>query len=94
VDRRSFIGTLAAGLLAAPRAATAQPPGRVPRIGALGGPQSPGSPAWAGFRQGLRELGWEEGRNLVLEFRFAGARHEAGVADHVWSLEEIASLAT
>jgi putative ABC transport system substrate-binding protein len=75
MDRRAFLASTV-GALAAPLAVEAQPPRRVPRIGALGGPQSPDSPAWAGFRQGLRELGWEEGRNLVLEFRFAGAWDE------------------
>jgi hypothetical protein len=48
----------------------------VPRIGALGGGVDADSPGWAGFRQGLRELGWEEGRNVAVEFRFTGDRVE------------------
>jgi ABC transporter substrate binding protein len=43
------------------------------RIGALGAFDSPGL---AGFREGLRELGWEDGRSIVMAFRFAGGRHE------------------
>jgi putative ABC transport system substrate-binding protein len=62
------------GLLAAPLAAAQEyKAGKVPRVGALGAVDGPG---WAGFRQGLRELGWEEGRNLVVEFRFAGRGDE------------------
>jgi putative tryptophan/tyrosine transport system substrate-binding protein len=73
IDRRTFLGAFASSLLAAPLAAEAQQAARVPRVGALGAVDGPG---WAGFRQGLRELGWEEGRNLVVEFRFAGRRDE------------------
>ena len=68
-----LVSVLMLGLLAAPLAAEAQLAARMPRVGALGAFDSPG---WAGFREGLRELGWEEGRNLAMEFRFAGGRHE------------------
>ena len=72
MERRAFVvGAL--GLLAAPLAAEAQQAARMPRVGALAAVDGPGL---AGFRQGLRELGWEEGRNLVVEFRFAGRRDE------------------
>jgi putative tryptophan/tyrosine transport system substrate-binding protein len=73
VDRRRFVLTSLAGVLAGPFAVGAQPAGKVYRIGALGAFDSPG---WAGFREGLRELGWEDGRNIVMEFRFAGGRPE------------------
>jgi putative ABC transport system substrate-binding protein len=66
VDRRAFLAGSAA-LLAAPRAAEAQQTGKVPRIGILG--SSP-SPFWEVFRQALRELGYVEGRNIVLEPRW------------------------
>jgi putative ABC transport system substrate-binding protein len=77
MDRRTW---LAAGLalLAAP-AATAQPPARTARIGLLGGstPTSPeASHIWAGFFQGLRELGYVEGQNFAVEGRFYGDRVE------------------
>jgi putative ABC transport system substrate-binding protein len=68
VDRRRFLLTSLASALAAPLGAEAQQAGKVYRIGALGAFDSPG---WAGFREGLRELGWEDGRDIVMEFRFA-----------------------
>jgi putative ABC transport system substrate-binding protein len=65
--RRSFTGKLAVGLLAPVAVVLAQAPARVPRIGILG--NSDGS-AWDGFRQGLRDLGYVEGRNLGIEWRW------------------------
>ena len=65
INRRAFIGTLAGGLLATPLAADAQSASKVYRIGLLGGspPNSPGGRrAWEGFFQGMRELGYVEGR--------------------------------
>jgi len=62
-------------LLAAPLVAEAQPPAKVFRIGLLAG-SSPTSPAashlWEGFFQGLRDLGYVEGRNVVIESRHYG----------------------
>jgi len=77
VDRRRFIGTVAGGLLAAPLAAEAQAPAKVSRIGFLSG-QSPTDLArqLEAFRQGLRELGYVEGRNIAIEFRFAEGQPE------------------
>jgi putative ABC transport system substrate-binding protein len=72
VDRRAFIGTLAGGLLAAPLAAEAQDGGRVWRIGYLDQGSAAGSRSYVdGLRQGLRDLGWVEGRNIAIEARFA-----------------------
>jgi putative ABC transport system substrate-binding protein len=71
--RRTFIGTLAGGLLAVSLAADAQQAGKVYRIGLLGGspPNSPGGRrAWEGFFQGMRELGYVEGQNILVEGRF------------------------
>ena len=64
VDRRTFIGTLASGLLALPYATFAQQPTKLYRIGVLGG--NDGAP-WQAFARGLRELGYVEGRNVTLE---------------------------
>jgi putative ABC transport system substrate-binding protein len=63
---------LAVGLTLAPLAAEAQQAGRVHRIGFLAG-GSPGSsaPNVAQFLQGLRELGYAEGQNIVIEYRWA-----------------------
>src|SRR2546428_12431186 len=61
-----FIITLALSLLAAPLAAAAQPAGKVWRIGFLG--YSSGRIPEP-FREGLRDLGYVEGQNIVLESR-------------------------
>jgi putative ABC transport system substrate-binding protein len=75
VDRRSFIGTLASGLLAAPRASEAQQAVRVYRIGYLS-PDSGPSRYSEAFRQGLRDLGWVEGEDIAIEYRWAGQKRD------------------
>jgi putative ABC transport system substrate-binding protein len=73
MKRRTFLGALAGSLLAAPLAAEAQEPTRVWRIGFLGaGSYSSGDPRVEALRRGLRELGYAEGRNLAIEFRWDG----------------------
>ena len=62
-------------LLAAPLAAGAQQAARVPRIGLLGiVPPSDTSRRLDAFRQALGELGWVEGQNIVIDYRFAEGR--------------------
>src|SRR5215471_6766273 len=69
MDRRTFVAILTGGLLAAPLAAEAQQPPKVPRIGFLrAGP--PPRDFVEGFRQGLRDLGYVEGQNMVIDYRF------------------------
>ena len=65
-------------LLAAPFAtAAAQSPGTVPRVGFLGpNTRSPNPRTLNAFLQGLRELGWVEGTNLVIEYRWAEGRSD------------------
>jgi putative ABC transport system substrate-binding protein len=58
-----------------PLAADAQPAGKNPRIGILR-PGSPPDPLLEAFRQGLRELGYDEGRNISLEYRWAEGRDD------------------
>jgi putative ABC transport system substrate-binding protein len=73
--RRAFLGTLAGGLVATPLSGHAQPAGKVYRIGYLAGGSSTASSQFPeAFRQGLRELGWVEGQNIVIEYRFAEGR--------------------
>ena len=69
MDRRAFIGTLAGGLLVAPLAAEAQQPGNVRTIGFFGPPPSAGGLVQA-FQQGLRDLGYVEGQNIKIEYRY------------------------
>src|SRR5499427_5250659 len=77
IDRRTFLAGTGAVLLAAPLAAEAQQAGKVWRIGYLGiTTPSLGDPLWEVFRTGLREHGYTEGQNLVIERRFADGREE------------------
>jgi putative ABC transport system substrate-binding protein len=73
VTRRAFLGTLTAGLLAAPLAAEAQDAAKIARIGFL--VQGSG-PVDQDFLQGLRDLGYVEGRTLVIEYRSAEGKPE------------------
>ena len=71
MDRRAFIGTLAGGLLAAPLAVAAQQAAKVARIGYLATNLVANPHLPEAFRQGLRDLGYVEGRNVVIEYRSA-----------------------
>ena len=66
--------TLACCVLLAPLAGDAQPRAKVPRIGILTPASEASTPVFEAFRQGLRELGYVEGQNIVLEFRLAAGR--------------------
>jgi putative ABC transport system substrate-binding protein len=74
--RRAFIRTLAGGLLVAPLVAEAQQAAKVPRIGWLVANLAGKSHMTEGFLQGLRDLGYIEGRNIVIEIRDAGGKLE------------------
>jgi ABC-type uncharacterized transport system substrate-binding protein len=67
ISRLALILTLA--LLAVPRAADAQQPAKLPRIGILH-LSPPASPSFQVFLQGLRDLGYVEGRNIAIEYRW------------------------
>ncbi len=75
IDRRTFVGVVAGALLAMPLAIEAQEAEKVARIGYLS-PNSAefGQHTLAAFRQGLRERGWVEGQNLLIEDRWADGR--------------------
>ena len=74
LDRRSFIATLAGGLLAAPLAAEAQRADKVVRVGFLDAVSSRNVPWIAAFERRLLELGYVEGKNLEIDFRTAEGR--------------------
>jgi putative ABC transport system substrate-binding protein len=74
----SLTSTLVFALLATPLAAEAQQVGKVPRIGFIStSTTSVSSPFLAALRQGLSELGYVEGKSIVIEYRFARHRDEA-----------------
>jgi putative ABC transport system substrate-binding protein len=89
VNRRRFLLTSLAGVLAAPVTVEAQQGDQISRVGYL----SPGSPSdpvrlrrFGAFRQGLRDLGHVEGQNMVIESRWAEGdydRYPALAADLV-----------
>jgi putative tryptophan/tyrosine transport system substrate-binding protein len=74
--------TLTLSLLAAPLAAHAQPSAKVPQIGYLALRAGPAAEDEV-FKQGLRDLGWIEGQNLAIEYRWA-----AGQVDRLPALAE------
>src|SRR6185295_12693449 len=75
VQRRDFL--IAAGaLLAAPLVAEAQQAAKVTRIGYLSANLAASPHLPEAFRQGLRDLGYVEGRNLVIEYRDAEGKPE------------------
>ena len=76
IDRRAFLGTLASSLLAAPLAAEAQQAAKVARIGYLVTSLAARPHQQESFRQGLRDLGYVEGRNLAIEYRDAEGKVE------------------
>jgi ABC-type uncharacterized transport system substrate-binding protein len=71
--RNSFVGlSLSALLFALCVSAEAQQPAKIPRVGYISGegdPNNPG-PRTAAFRQGLRELGYVEGKNIQVDYRY------------------------
>src|SRR5215831_9486419 len=76
MDRRTFLAGAGAVVLAAPLAAEAQQAAKVPRIGYLTLNLAASPHLREAFRQGLRDLGYVEGRNVVIEYRDAEGRFE------------------
>jgi putative ABC transport system substrate-binding protein len=79
MDRRRFLLTSLAGAFAVPLGAEAQQAASLARIGFLT-PGSLSEPRFPGyvqaFRQGLRELGYVEGQNIAIEFRWAEGKYD------------------
>jgi putative ABC transport system substrate-binding protein len=77
MNRRVFLKTFGATLLAAPLAAQAQPAGKVYRVGLLGTATPALMSAWlTAFREGLRERGYVENQTLTIEYRWGEGKPE------------------
>jgi putative ABC transport system substrate-binding protein len=91
-NRRNLLIVLGASVLAAPLGSFAQQPGKVWRIGYLSPGARPAS-LEAGvhgiFLRGMRDLGYVEGKNFVIEWRFADGKYErlAGLAAELVKLK-------
>jgi ABC-type uncharacterized transport system substrate-binding protein len=77
IDRRAFVTGLGS-MLAAPLSAEAQRAGKMPSIGVLVPvePESPTEPNIGAFRQALKDLGYFEGHNITVEYRYALGRSD------------------
>ena len=77
MKRRHFIKLVGGMAMACPFVLHAQPLARVARIGFLGSASAPGSAkSVEALRTGLRDLGYVEGKNIVIEFRWAEGRYD------------------
>src|SRR5438876_4490140 len=81
ISRCSFLGCIAVVVLLAPFGAAGQQPVKIPLVGLLSTfSPSEAMPWHRAFRQGLRDLGWEEGKNIEIEYRYAEGRLDRLVA--------------
>jgi putative ABC transport system substrate-binding protein len=76
MNRRAFSVAVTGALLAAPFAVEAQQTGKVTRVGVLGTHSPEISPPILALRQGLSELGYVEGQNIAIEWRWARGNDE------------------
>ena len=86
--RRAFLAEMAVAVIGSSIACAEQPSGKSPRVGILAPGESEATPIFEAFRQGLREFGYVEGRNIILEYRFA--RNDYAALPRL--AEELASL--
>ena len=93
MDRRTFIASMVGAVLSAPLGVQAQQAGKIYRVGFLWDSPTVWPHALEGFRQGLRDLGWAEGRNIVVEYRWAEGRFDRlpGLAEELVRLKVVGS---
>jgi putative ABC transport system substrate-binding protein len=93
VKRRDFISLLGGAAVAWPVAASAQQPDRMRRIGVLAFGTAANDPdlqtRMAAFAQGLQQLGWTDGRNVQVEYRWS-AGNDADTRKHAAQLVALA----
>jgi putative tryptophan/tyrosine transport system substrate-binding protein len=78
VRRRVLMALLAGAVAAWPLAARAQQSGKIPRVGVLVSLSAP-HPFTEAFRSGMRDLGYSEGGNVLIEWRYADAQFSRAV---------------
>ncbi len=77
MNRRAFLRGVVSVALARPMVVAAQPPGKVYRVGFLGGGAPSGyAPHVAALRLGLQDHGYVEGKNVTLELRWAEGKYD------------------
>ena len=76
MNRRTAIRRLATFFLTSASLAHAQQPKKIPRLGVLTPASSSSTPVFEAFRRGLGDLGYIEGKNIVIEYRFAEGNSE------------------
>ena len=77
MNKKILVSILAVAMLAFVHPAEAQQPKKIPRIGMLVGPSSSFfSTRMDAFREGLHDLGYGEGKNIVIEYRYAEGRED------------------
>lgn len=77
IDRRTFLAALTVGFVTAPLAVEAQPAAKLWRVGYLSSSSAERERARvAAFQQALQELGYLEGKSIVIEQRYAGGEFE------------------
>ena len=74
-DRRAFLSVVGGNILTAPFAVEAQLPTKTVRIGVLSLAAGP-NPIFMDLFRGLRELGWVDGKNMAVEYRWASGRQD------------------
>jgi putative ABC transport system substrate-binding protein len=75
--RRDFLGVISGAAVVLPLATHAQQPPAVPEVGFLhSGSQAPYAHLVSAFRKGLSETGFDEGRNVLIEYRWADGNYD------------------
>ena len=93
--RREFIMLVGGAAVAWPQSPYAQQLVKLPRVGVLTAAESDATAVFAAFRMGLRDLGYVDGRTIILDFRFAKGNMNAlaGLADELARLIHEANAA-
>jgi putative ABC transport system substrate-binding protein len=84
MKKKIMVPTLCAILLALYASAEAQQAKKIPRIGYVSGGDPSTEPRLAAFRRGLRDLGYIEGKNIHVEYRYVEGKPECSQRSLSW----------